>query len=608
LIGDGRGAGLVAKSGSLDWLCVPRFDSAACFAALLGGPEQGRWLIAPVTPVLRCERHYQGETLVLETLFETADGSVALIDCMNLASAPDDIQVLRVVEGRSGRVQMQTELVVRFEYGSIVPWVTREDHCWRFIAGPDTVRLYTSVALHGRDLSTVGEFSVSAGERIAFALSHRASHLSPAPAPDPLAALVETRERWQAWSEQSTYRGKYRAAVQRSLLVLKALTYEPTGGIVAAPTTSLPEQLGGSRNWDYRFCWLRDATITLYSLLLSGYEEEAKAWREWLLRAVAGSPAQVRAIYGLAGERRISELELPWLPGYEGSKPVRIGNAAHTQLQLDVFGELMDVMHQCRRLGLESDPSWALERELLRFLEAHWQEPDEGIWEVRGPRRQFTYSKVMAWVAFDRAVKAITEFGQSGPLETYVALRDAIHRDVCEHAFSEKLGSFTHVYGSEEVDASLLQLPLVGFLPPDDPRIRGTVAAVERELLVDGRFVLRYRTQPKLDGLPPGEGAFLACSFWLVSNYVMQGRRDEASELFERLLQLASDLGLLAEEYDPSTRRLVGNFPQAFSHLALVDAAQALSEPRDAPPEHRLAPERTAAEVAATAPGKCRRT
>jgi GH15 family glucan-1,4-alpha-glucosidase len=588
LIGDARGAGLVSRSGSIDWLCVPRFDSGACFAALLGTEQHGHWLIAPEAEVRSITRRYQGETCVLETVFETSEGSVALIDCMNLASAPNDVQVLRVVEGRNGRVRMRTQLVVRFDYGSIVPWVTRTDHSWRFIAGPDTLRLYTHVPLRGRGLCTVGEFTVAAGERVTFALCHQASHLPAGRAPDVLKAVEATRARWQGWSDQSSYRGAYREAVQRSLLVLKALTYEPTGGIIAAPTTSLPELLGGARNWDYRYCWLRDATITLYALLVAGYTQEAKAWREWLLRAVAGSSSQVSVMYGLAGERRLPELELPWLPGYAESRPVRIGNAAHSQLQLDVFGELMDAMHQCRRNGLQSEASWALERGLLQFLEEHWREPDEGIWEVRGPRRQFTYSKVMAWVAFDRAVKAITEFGQDGPLEHYTALRDEIHRDVCTHGWSSKKNCFTHVYGGDEVDASLLQVPLVGFLPPKDPRVCGTLAAIERELLVDDCFVMRYRTDPSMDGLPPGEGAFLACSFWLVSNYVMQDRRDEARKLFERLLSLQTDLGLLAEEYEPSAKRLVGNFPQAFSHLALVDAAQALSGPSHAPPKHRL--------------------
>jgi GH15 family glucan-1,4-alpha-glucosidase len=593
MIGDCRGAGLVARNGSLDWLCVPRFDSPACLAALLGNDEHGRWLIAPRAEPLNVRRRYQGETLVLETEFETHEGVVALIDCMLPSSTSHAVQVVRYVEGRRGRVTMHTELVVRFDYGSIVPWVTHEDHAWRFIAGPDTLHLYTQVELEGQGLTTVGEFSVGEGERVSFVLSHHASHLPDDPAIDAVDAVRVAKELWESWSKRSTYRGDYREAVQRSLLVLKSLTYQPTGGIVAAPTTSLPEQLGGPRNWDYRFCWLRDSTITLYALMLAGYTNEAQRFREWLLRAIAGSPAQVQVMYGIAGERRLSEQELPWLPGYADSKPVRTGNAAHTQLQLDVFGELMDVMHQCRRVGMDSDTSWALERKLLSFLEEHWQDPDEGIWEVRGPRRHFTYSKVMAWVAFDRAVKAITEFGCEGPLDRYCALRDAIHRDVCEHAYSEEKQSFVMAYDHPELDASLLQIPLVGFLPASDARVQGTIAAIERELLVRDCFVLRYKSQAGVDGLPEGEGAFLACSFWLVSNYVMQGRRDDARALFERLLLLRNDVGLLSEEYDVRGGRQLGNFPQAFSHLALIDAAQMLSEPEHGSTHHRLAPEKS---------------
>ena len=592
LIGDTRGAGLVSKSGSIDWLCVPRFDSGACFAALLGNPEHGRWLITPRAAIQRVTRQYQGDSMVLETLLETESGVVALLDCMLFDVSSEHVQVVRVVEGRRGCVALHMELTVRFDYGSIVPWVTHHDHCWRFVAGPDSLRLHSDIPLKGRGLHTVGELEVAAGERVSFLLEHYESHAGPPPpaaARSAYAGLVATRERWHAWSNRSTYRGEYPDAVRRSLLVLKALTYGPTGGIVAAPTTSLPERIGGERNWDYRFCWLRDATITLYALLISGYHEEACAFRGWLMRAVAGSPSQVQVIYGIAGERRLPETVLPWLPGYAGSRPVRIGNGAHTQLQLDVIGELLDAMHQCRRQGLADAESWTLECSLLRFLEERWREPDEGIWEVRGPRRHFTYSKVMAWVAFDRAVKAIEQFGCKGPLEHFRALREEIHRDVCERGFCQSKGAFSHWYGSEDVDASLLLIPLVGFLPPNDPRVQGTLAAVERELLVDDCFVLRYRTQSHVDGLPEGEGAFLACSFWLVSNYVMQGRREQARKLFEQLLALRNDVGLLAEEYDPDAGRMLGNFPQAFSHLALVDAAQALSEESHAPPEHRLA-------------------
>jgi GH15 family glucan-1,4-alpha-glucosidase len=508
---------------------------------------------------------------------------------MHPAEMNESIRVLRMVKGVRGRVAMHLELVVRLDYGSIVPWVTRasdQDNRFRFIAGPDTLHLYSDVPLRGEQLTTVGDFVIEAGEHVSFVLSHHASHLPDGPPPHPTRALETTLARWTAWSKRSNYAGHYRDAVQRSLLVLKALTYVPTGGIVAAPTTSLPEYLGGNRNWDYRFCWLRDAAISLYALLLSGYTEEASAWRNWLLRAVAGSPEQVQIMYGIAGERRLSEIELPWLDGYADSRPVRIGNAAHTQLQLDVFGELMDAMHQCRRAGLADDTSWALERKLLESLEARWRDPDHGIWEVRGPSQAFTYSKVMAWVAFDRAVKAIEQFGCEGPLDRYRALRDEIHRDVCDHGFSREKNAFVQTYGGDELDASLLQIPLVGFLPPDDPRVISTVAAIERDLLIDDRFVLRYRTERGVDGLPPGEGAFLACSFWLVSNYVMQGRRDEAAALFERLLELRNDVGLLAEEYDPVSRRMLGNFPQAFSHLALIDAAQALTAP-DKAHQHR---------------------
>lgn len=592
LIGDCHGAGLVCKSGSIDWLCVPRFDSPACFSALLGNTEHGRWLIAPKGPVRAVKRRYRGETLVLETEFHTEDGVVTVTDCMPPNSRAVD--VVRLVEGKSGCVRMHLDLVIRFDYGSIVPWVTREDHSLRAIAGPDMLHLHTPVTLHGEDLRTVAEFDVHAGERIPFVMTFHSSHVREPRATHAEKALRETERIWQEWSRQSTYHGKYREAVQRSLLVLKALTYRPTGGIVAAPTTSLPEVIGGERNWDYRFCWVRDATISLFSLMASGYTEEAKAWREWLLRAVAGSPWQIQALYGIAGERRLTEHTLPWLPGYEGSAPVRVGNAAHEQLQLDVFGELMGAMYQCRRLGLENIHSWRLERSLVEFLADHWQLPDEGIWEVRGERRHFTHSKVMAWVAFDRAIRAIEEFGREGPLEHWRAVRDAIHRDVCEKGFSHEKGAFTQSYGSTRLDASLLQIPLVGFLPITDPRVQGTIRAIERELVIDGLFVRRYETESGVDGLSGGEGAFLACSFWLVDNLVMQGRRKEAEAMFERLLALRNDVGLLAEEYDWVAGRQVGNFPQAFSHLALVDTAHALSK-GESPADHRIAPDRTSA-------------
>jgi GH15 family glucan-1,4-alpha-glucosidase len=593
LISDCHGAALVGKSGSMDWLCVPRFDSPACFAALLGEPEHGRWLIAPRGAVSKVERRYRGETLVLETEFHTEDGVVAIIDCMPPNSHAVD--VVRVVEGRKGRVAMQMDLVVRFEYGSMIPWVTREDHSLKAIAGPDMLHLYTPIEHHGEGMRTVGNFEVTEGQRVPFVMTFHPSHTRTATATDAERALEATERFWLDWSKQSTYTGRYREAVQRSLLVLKALTYAPTGGIAAAPTTSLPELIGGQRNWDYRYCWVRDASITLFSLLASGYTGEARAWREWLLRAVAGSPAQIQAIYGLAGERPLREHELPWLPGYEGSRPVRVGNQAHEQIQLDVFGELMDAMHECRRLGLENADSWQLERSLLVFLEDHWMKPDSGIWEVRGPRRQFTHSKVMAWAAFDRGIKAIEQFGHDGPLDRWRSVRETIHDDVCAKAFSTEKQSFTQFYGSSLLDAALLQIPLVGFLPITDPRVRGTVAAIERELLVNECFVRRYQTESGVDGFTQDEGAFLACSFWLVDNLVMLGRHEDAERLFERLLALRNDVGLLSEEYDPHRKRLVGNFPQAFSHLALVDAAHALSRAADRPEQHRVAPERARA-------------
>jgi GH15 family glucan-1,4-alpha-glucosidase len=591
LIGDCRSAALVSMSGSIDWFCAPSFDSAACFAALLGTPDHGRWLIEPSCQQRSVTRQYRGESLVLETVFETDAGTVALIDCMPLSEDAEWPQITRVIEGRSGRVAMRMELVIRFGYGQVIPWVTRHPAGIRAIGGPDTLHLYAEVPLRGHKLRTMAEFTVEAGNIVPFVLSYYPSNLPQRPPSAPWYTIQSTELRWARWSGRCRYAGAYKADVQRSLRVLKALTYAPTGGIVAAATTSLPEHLGGQRNWDYRFCWIRDATITLYSFLLTGYRQEASAWREWLLRAAAGTPNQLQVIYGLRGERRLPESELPWLPGFAGSRPVRVGNAAHGQLQLDVFGELMDAMHQCRRANLENEASWAMETALLGFLEEHWGQTDASIWEVRGPRRQFTFSKVMAWVAFDRAIKAIELFGREGPLERWRAVRAQIHAEVCERGFSKQRQSFVQTYDGERLDASLLQIPMVGFLPPDDPRVRGTLAAIERTLVVDGTFVRRYDPSSELDELPPGEGAFLACSFWLVSNLVMQGRRDEARDLFERLLALRNDVGLLAEEYSPTQHCQLGNFPQAFSHLALIDAAQALSEEGTGPWQHRLAPE-----------------
>ena len=585
LVAEDETAALIGRDGSIDWWCVPRVDSAACFAALLGTPEHGRWLLAPRGGGRGVRRAYREQTLVLETEFETRDGVVRVVDAMPKRRGHPN--VLRVVEGVRGRVAMRMELVVRFDYGSVVPWVRRlPDDTLTAIAGPDALCLRTPVEHHGEDLKTVSDFTVAAGDRVPFALTWYRSHEAPPEAVDPLAALARTEAAWRRWCARGSYDGRWREAVERSLIVLKALSYEPTGGIVAAPTTSLPEQLGGVRNWDYRHCWIRDAAFTLYALMISGHVDEARAWRDWLLRAVAGKPDQLQTLYGPAGERRLPELEIPWLPGYEGSAPVRIGNAASTQFQLDVYGELIDTMHIARREGIEPDENaWRLERGLLQFLETAWREPDEGIWEVRGPRRHFTHSKVMAWVAFDRAVKAVTQLGYTGPAERWARLRDEIHEEVCRRAFDPELGAFVQSYDSRLLDASLLMMPLVGFLPATDPRVRGTVAAIERELLVDG-LVKRYSSARTDDGLPPGEGAFLACSFWLADNYALMGRRREAVEMFERLLALRNDVGLLSEEYDVRSGRMLGNFPQAFSHVGMVNTARNLTE-TEGPAEHR---------------------
>jgi GH15 family glucan-1,4-alpha-glucosidase len=572
LIGDCEAAALVARNGSLDWLCWPRFDSDACFAALLGSDDHGHWRIAPRDDTARSTRAYRPNTLVLQTRFECSEGAVTIVDFMPIAGVRSS--VVRLIIGERGRVRMCTELVLRFGYGAIVPWVTRlEDGTLRAIAGPDMVVLRTPVRLVGQNLTTVGEFTVAAGETVPFVLTYAPSHC---PLPEPLdsrSALAATVRFWTNWANRCRPAAHCSDAVLRSLITLKALTYQPTGGIVAAPTTSLPERLGGIRNWDYRFCWLRDATLTLLALMDAGFHEEAQSWREWLIRAVAGSPEQAQIMYGIAGERRLTELEVPWLPGYEGSRPVRIGNAACSQLQLDAFGEVSDALYQARCKGLAaSESGWALQQALLSHLEDVWIEPDEGIWEMRGGRQHFTYSKVMAWLAFDRAIKSAEQFGLEGPLEHWREVAAAIHADVCGRGYDRELGSFVQSYGSKQLDASLLLLPTVGFLPPEDPRMRGTLRAIERRLLVDG-LVMRYDTAASPDGLPAGEGAFLACSFWLVDAYVMQHRWQDAQALFRRLLDLRNDVGLLSEEYDPSTRRLVGNFPQAFTHVALVNSA-----------------------------------
>ena len=587
LIGDCETAALVARAGSIDWLCWPRFDSGACFAALLGTPEHGRWLIEAADTALRVERSYREDTLILETRVETTAGSVTVIDFMPPRGRNSDI--VRLVRGDRGRVRMRTELILRFDYGRTVPWVNRlRDGTFRAIAGPDMVTLHTPVPLRGRELRTVGEFEVAAGTTVPFVLTHGSSHLPPPDAIDPQSSLEHTETFWRDWVAKNRSPGAWSDAVTRSLIVLKALTYAPTGGIVAAPTTSVPEQLGGTRNWDYRFCWLRDATLTLLALMNSGYYGEAGAWRDWLLRAAAGAPSQLQIMYGLAGERRLTEYEVPWLPGYEASRPVRIGNAAHGQLQLDVFGEVMDALHQGRRGGLDSgEEDWAFQCAMLGHLATVWNQPDEGIWEIRGPARQFTHSKVMAWVAFDRGIRAIEVFGLDGPVDHWRSVRRAIHEDVCTRGFDPALGSFVQSYDSKELDASLLLLPTVGFLPPTDPRVRGTIEAVERRLFVDG-FLLRYDTNASDDGLPAGEGAFLACSFWLADAYVLLNRVDDARRLFERLLGLRNDVGLLAEEYDTHAHRLVGNFPQAFSHIALVNTAHNLAR-ASKPAEQRSA-------------------
>jgi GH15 family glucan-1,4-alpha-glucosidase len=571
LIGDCQTAALVARDGSIDWLCFPRFDSGACFAALLGTPDHGRWQIAPAAPVRRISRRYWPGTLVLETEYETDEGTVAIIDWMPPRhQAPD---VMRMVVGKSGAVPMRMDLVIRFDYGWVVPWVRRTADGIRAIAGPDTLYLHTPIPTHGEDFHTVAEFTVGAGQRVPFTLTWTPTYTPEPRVLDPEHELEATAAWWREWSGRSTYRGEWADEVQRSLITLKALTYAPTGGLVAAATTSLPEQLGGVRNWDYRYCWLRDSTFTLYALMAGGYVDEARAWGNWLVNAAAGEPVKLQIMYGLAGERRLTELELGWLPGYEGSAPVRVGNAAYDQHQLDIYGELMDALHYARRVGIEgSNESWRVQRAVTRVLEERWQAPDEGIWEIRGPARHFTHSKVMAWVALDRAVKAVERYGLPGELEKWRALRDTIRAEVLARGFDPQLNSFVQTYGSSEVDASLLMLPLVGFIPASDPRMVGTVAAIQERLVHDG-LVERYVTASGVDGLPPGEGTFLICSFWLADNLALQGRTAEARELFLRLIGLCNDVGLLAEEYDPRVGRQLGNFPQAFSHVGLINTA-----------------------------------
>ncbi|MDA9411460.1 glycoside hydrolase family 15 protein [Bradyrhizobium sp. CCBAU 45384] len=582
LIGDCETAALVGRNGSIDWLCWPAFDSDACFAAILGTRKNGRWLIAPSEDVTSISRRYLGNTLILETRFETKSGTAALIDFMPPRGKASDI--VRLVRGVKGTVKMRMELIIRFGFGVDIPWVRRcEDRSLLAVAGQDMTVLRTPVEIRGEDLTTVSDFDVKAGETVPFVLTYGPSHLDPPEAIDPEIALQETEKFWKEWSSRSTHDGEYRNLVMRSLITLKALTFGPTGGIVAAPTTSLPEKLGGGRNWDYRFCWLRDATFTLLALMNSGYTEEASAWHNWLLRAAAGSPANMQIMYGIWGQRRLLEWEAAWLDGYEGAEPVRVGNAAHAQLQLDVYGELIDAFHQSRmaKLKLDDEATWALECAVLNHLAEVWDHPDHGIWERRGQPKHYVFSKVMTWVAFDRAIKSAETFGFKAPLLHWRTLREAIHRDVCHRGFDPEENAFVESYGSKRLDASLLLLPGVGFLPADDPRIRGTVAAIEKHMMRDG-FVLRHDPREVSEETQPIEGAFLACTLWLADAHVLAGDLDRAQALFDRIAGLANDVGLLAEEYDSVARRQTGNFPQALTHIALINTAHNLSAARHA--------------------------
>lgn len=589
-IGDCQSAALVARNGSIDWLCWPRFDSPACFSALLGKKDNGRWRMAPSGKSVRVRRGYRAGTLILETEFETATGTAKLVDFMPLREGGSAL--VRIVFGITGYVEFRSELLIRFGYGSTIPWVTRLDDGSgvRAVAGSDILTLRTKVPMKGEDLRTVGKFTVSAGEAVPFVLSHEERGKAPAPPIDPLAALVRTEAHWRQWTALCPNVGPYTEAVKQSLTILKALTYEPTGGIVAAATTSLPEQIGGRRNWDYRYCWLRDAAFTLRALMSAGYYDEAEAWRDWLLRAVAGSPAQMQILYGVAGERHLPEWEVKWLAGHRDSRPVRVGNAAADQLQLDVYGEVADAMFEAVKGGLAPiERHDEYRNAVLEHLERIWREPDEGIWEIRAGRRHFTHSKVMCWVAFDRAARIASMTGDVDAGRRWRAAADGVHGEVMRKGYDEQLGSFVQYYGAQHVDASLLQIPLVGFLPADHPRMRSTVATIERQLRSKGGLVLRYRTDPSVDGLPPGEGAFLACNFWLADNYALQGRTAEAHSLFRRLLALRNDVGLLAEEYEPVSGRMLGNFPQAFSHVGLINTALTLAQTVDQrhPEDHR---------------------
>lgn len=576
LIGNMLSAALVARDGSIDWLCLPNFNSPACFAALLGDADHGTWRLGPRNGTCKITRRYVPGTAVLETHFESPTGTATLFDFMPLSDDQERVDVVRIVRGGRGHVEMDMEMILRFNYGQAMPWVRHRDYGLSAVAGPDAVELHTRAPLEGKDMKTVSRFEVHEGQSVSFTLSYHPSHKAPHFVPDHTESLERTISWWQEWSKRcrgDDYYPKWKEAIVRSLITLKLLTFRPTGGIVAAPTMSLPEKLGGTRNWDYRYSWLRDSSLTLYALLNAGYREEAEAWRQWLLRASAGHPDQLQIMYGIAGERYLPESEIPWLPGYENSRPVRLGNAAAEQLQLDVYGELIETLYAARTADLAPlGEAWRLQRVLLDPLEHKWTQLDHGIWEVRGPQRAFTHSRVMCWVAFDRAIKSTERFGLKGPVEQWRKVRDEIHADICKNGYDPERGSFVQHYGGKALDASLLLIPQVGFLPIDDPRITGTIAAIEQDLLRNG-LVLRYSTDQVEDGLPDDEGAFLACSFWLADAYVMQGRMDEAAELFERLLGLRNDLGLLAEEYDPVQKRLVGNFPQGFSHIGLVNTA-----------------------------------
>jgi GH15 family glucan-1,4-alpha-glucosidase len=586
IIGDTCTAALVGRDGSIDWLCAPRFDSGACFAALLGNPNNGFWRLAPAADEVKSQRRYRDDTLVLETAFATADGNATVIDFMPMSNRTGRVAIVRIVKGTDGTVPMRSEAVFRFDYGRTVPWIRQRENGFNVIAGPNAVTLHSTVPMRPEDGTFRTDFTISEGATEVFVAEFYPSHEREPEPCDGLSMLSTTERWWREWAARCKFEGQWRDAVVRSAITLKALTYQPTAGIVAAPTTSLPESLGGPRNWDYRYCWLRDSTFTLYALLICGYVDEAQEWRDWLLRAIAGRPQDMQIMYGLAGERDLPEFEVPWLSGYANSKPVRIGNAAHQQFQLDVYGEVMDTLYVAGKYGVPSDnDAWLMQIQLMDFIESAWQHPDEGIWEIRGERQHFTHSKVMAWVAADRAIKSIKRYKLDGPIARWTAMRDQIHREVCERGFDSKRNSFVQHYNSTALDASLLMIPLVGFLPAHDPRVRGTVDAIQRELMKGG-LVQRYATETGVDGLPPGEGAFLPCSFWLADDLTVLGRYDEARELFERLLGLQNDVGLLAEEYDWTKRCQVGNFPQALTHVCLINTAHNLML-GTGPAEHR---------------------